>query len=1477
MSKYFVAILLTFTCLASSVRSQTLKSFNTDPSSYLLDLKSFFEETNKKEAEKIMEEFKPVFLSKFDVQQQQSIITTSNLMLKKRMKAFPDFVTYTSALTAFANSGQETATFTSWHATFAKAIAKLSVRKLGDFLEISQLLFRNNTLYESSAVTWSASNNKFAFGFDSLPKVTFSGMTLRCFGKGDSSVIEGTKGVYYPNNLLFFGDGGTVNFTRAGISVSEANAIVKRYAINLKGSEYSMDSVAFTYKKYFDQELKGRYIDKLLANVNDSNATYPRFYSYAANLDIKNMVKDADYKGGFSLQGSKMVGSGNRRQDASITFNLNGKPQLKLLSQGFIFRPDRIVSVNAAAVIYWEKDSIYHPGVEFKYIYGDKTVTLTKNGQTAINSPYFDSYHKMDLDFDQLVWKITDPLMDLKMISGGGESKLKFESVNFFSRQRFDKIQGLSEVHPLFKIKQFAEEHNAKVISVPEFAEYMKLTENTVRNQILQLSSLGFISYDADADKFIVKDKVMYYLNARTGKVDYDELKIESMISGLSNATINLLNFDINMRGVSHVLISDSQEVYIQPLDQEMTLKKNRDIVFNGRVHAGRLDFYGKEFTFNYADFNIDLKNVDSLRFKVPSDSVDERGRKRLIPIKSILQQLNGKLSIDNPTNKSGFVPNEEYPVFVCTNKSYIYYDYPEIFGGVYKRDKFYYHLDPFSIDSLNTLTKEGLVFEGSMVSADIFPEWRQQLTVQRDYSLGFVTNTPDAGFAAYSGKGKYRQQISLSHEGFLGKGEVDYLSSTSKSNNIIFFPDSMHAVTQSFAIRKEQVGATRFPDVKNEDVFVNWRPKSDKMFVFKRSKDFALFNGEAVLDGNLVLMPSGIKANGIIRYQQSQLISSNHFIREHSYGSDSAEFKLNTDAGDLLALHTQNVKANIDLDKRIGDFSSQGEKAKVEFPVNEYISYIRDFRWFIDKSELEFGGSDAIADKANEFVSINRQQDSLRWDAPLATYNLKSYLLKGFKVKEILVADASIVPDLGNVVVERNAVMRPLVNSKVIANTTSRYHTMLNTNITIQSRMNYSGDGNYEYMDQTKVKHKIRLTQIGVDTSKQTFAIGEIPDSSRFFISPTIQYKGKLRINAPKENLYFNGFAIVNHHCNTFERNWFGFAGDIDPKGVNIPIQSPANESLQKLYSGIYFGSDSTMMYPAFLSMKKHSSDAEVISAEGYLTFDNNLQQYKISGTIPGTDSTKSASVITNTVILDDKRCQLIGEGRINLTQDFGQLSITNFGMVNYSTVNDSIGFDAVMAADFMFNDDALKQMAEMFNSIPALQPFMDDRPVYRNALTNMIGKNKAEKLLNETGLYGSARRIPSELQHTLVFSELKFYYNKERASYISVGNIGLGVIGKTYVGRMVKGKVEIMRRRSGDVLNIYLEALPDIWYYFNYQRGVLQAISSDEKFNKPIEEMKPEKRVASEKGGLEPYQFMLATERKKNEFLKRIKDADL
>jgi hypothetical protein len=1386
-----------------------------------------------------------------------------------------------NTLMGFVSSGQTEGSFNSLHASLDKLL-KLTARKYSEYIESCNTLFTSNTLYSSSSVEWKSDTKNYVFDFDTLPKVVFPVMNLVCYAKKDSSVIALTKGVYYPTLNLFYGDGGKVNFLRAGIGDDDASAVIRKYVINLKSSEYAMDSATLTYKKYFAQDLKGRYTDKILADINRDNATYPRFYSYQTNLQIKDLIQNADYKGGFSLQGNKLVGAGNANAFAQLTYFREGKPQMVLRSKGFVVKGDRIVSDNAAAIIYFDRDSIFHPGVEFKYINDKKEITLTKNAQTAINSPYFDSYHKMDLDFEQLVWKVGDAEMDLKMISGASETKLRFESINYFNIVRFEKIQGISTVHPLYTIKQFCEKNNSKVVYIPDLAKDMHLNENEVRNLMVDLSTHGFVAYDSESDRAIVKDKSYYYLNARTGKVDYDEIFIESLISGKPNAKINLLNFDINMEGVSKVLLSDSQQVYIMPSEQQLTLKKNRDLYFGGRVHAGRLDFFGKEFVFHYDDFKVDLKTVDSLRFKVPADTLNSEGKYPLIPIKSVMQNLVGGLAIDKPGNKSGKDPNNDFPVFTCTNKSFIYYDYAYIFNKVYNRDKFYYHVDPFTIDSLNTLRKEGLVFEGTMVSAGIFPDFAQTLSVQEDYSLGFKTTTPDAGFAAYGGKGVYHDKVFLSHKGFRGDGTIDYLTSTSKSNDIIFFPDSTHANTQAFEVKREALGSTKFPHIKANDVFVNWRPKQDKMYVFKKSQNMSLYDGQASLDGNLILMPSGINANGVITFEQSQLVSEKFDLKDHNYGADSSDFSLKSDMPGILALQTKNVKSDIDLEKRIGTFNSNGTGSNVTFPINQYISNIQNFKWFMDKSEMEFGSATgaSTAITQSEFTSIHPQQDSLRFSAPLATYSLTDYLIKAYKVKEILVADASIIPDSGKVVVEKAALMRTLNNSRVIANTTTKYHTMLNTSINVRGRKSYQGTGDYEYMDQSRVKHLIKLTNIGVDSSIQTFAVGEIPDTADFSISPTIQYKGKIRIQAFKENLYFSGFAHVNHHCDDIEKNWFSFASDIDPHGVNIPVNNPVNETSERLFAGIYFGSDSSSIYPAFLSKKKHTNDAEILSAQGLLTFDNNNKQYKIAGVAeekPKKKEDKDAPKtipVNNSLILDDRTCNLKGDGAISLATNFGQLVLKNYGQVTFITSKDSIFFDLVMNMDFLFPEEACKIMADVISAYPTLSPTNDTRDVYKNVLLNTMGKEKSEKYITETSLYGAPKRTPEELQHTLSLTDLKLYWNKEKASYISVGQIGVGVCNKYFAGKMMTGNFEISRRRSGDVLNLYLEVDNNIWFFFNYNRGVLQAISSEQSFNTAVDNVKADKKVAKEKDGAPPFEFMLSTERKKSEFLKRLKD---
>src|SRR4051812_24997110 len=107
-------LLLIFLFVFSSVCShaQALKSFAPDPVKYLQEMQGFLEETNKKEAEKIMERFTLTWNSgKISNDQKQVVYATSNGMLKKRMKAFPDFVNYLNAMMGFIESNQSAGSF----------------------------------------------------------------------------------------------------------------------------------------------------------------------------------------------------------------------------------------------------------------------------------------------------------------------------------------------------------------------------------------------------------------------------------------------------------------------------------------------------------------------------------------------------------------------------------------------------------------------------------------------------------------------------------------------------------------------------------------------------------------------------------------------------------------------------------------------------------------------------------------------------------------------------------------------------------------------------------------------------------------------------------------------------------------------------------------------------------------------------------------------------------------------------------------------------------------------------------------------------------------------------------------------------------------------------------------------------------------------------------------------------------------------
>lgn len=1474
-----IIVTVLFFILSHASFSQSIKSFTPDPVKFLKELEQFFTESNKKEGEQLMKEFTPVWNSgKFSSQQQESIYKTANAMLKKRMKAFPDFKNYLDALMSYVNTGKSGELFDSWQNGLDKLLL-LPSKNFAVYMIACNNLFKDNSLYVSSSTHWYADNSDYSFDYDSLPKIVFPSLNLVCSAKGDSSVIVETKGAYYPTRELFYGIGGKVNWKRAGWDEHVVRAELSKYAIDVSGSDFKADSAVFYNSTYFQQALRGRYTDKLLSNVTPENATYPRFESYTAALEIKNIVPDIDYRGGFSMVGSKMVGSGNNDEDARLIFYRNNIQFLIASSKSFIIRKDKIISDNASVLIFFEKDSIYQPGLELKYIVNERELALIRGENGKSKAPYFDSYHQIDMYFDALYWKIDEPLADLKMISGAGESKATFESSNYFRKGRFLKLQGLSEVHPLYRIQQFAKKNLSAVVYTADLAAYMHLPESEVRNMLINFSNQGFLSYDGKEDKALIKDRLNYYLLANVGKTDYDVIELESVTKEKANATINLLNFEITMRGVDHVVLSDSQNVVIYPKDREIHIKKNRDLTFAGRVHAGRFDFYGKEFAFDYQNFKINLNNVDSLRLKVESDdplNVDEYGKRRLVPVGSVLQNITGDLLVDFQGNKSGLVDYPQYPIFNSKKESQVYYDKPYIQDGVYTRGKFYFHLDPFTIDSLDNFSRDGLRFNGEFVSAGIFPEFRDTLRLQPDFSLGLVRETGPQGWPTYGGKGKFTSQVDLSNKGLFGNGTIDYLTSTSHSENFLFLPDSMNAFAKDFVNRKEVYEGVEFPQVKAGRVKIHWVPYQDVMFVYKDSLPLEMYERQATMNGNLQLQPGGMTGDGIMSFAASELEANLFKFKLNAFGADTSDFRLTSDNTAALAFMTKNVRSNIDFTKRVGDFKSNGGGSYVSFPLNQYICYIDQFKWFMDQKEIEMS-SNSNADSSqtgldltgSDFISVEPRQDSLRFKAPFARYSLRDYLIKADKVALIQAADASVIPDSGKVVIERYAKMRTLNGARIVANNVTKYHTIYNASVNILGRKKYEGSGEYDYVDAENNKHHFHFDKIGVDTTFQTVADGEIPDDKKLNLSPRFLFKGNVHLVASKEFLTFSGFAQPDFHCDHVDKNWIRFHEEINPANVSIPISNPVTDNGTKLAAAIAQANDSTGVYSVFLMPKIRPGDRELLSAGGLLTFDKPTGEFRIT-TKEKLDKPNSPG---NYLSLNDQRCTVYGEGKINIGGEFGQLNMQTVGNASYNLNNDSASFTMMAAIDFYFNDDALKMMAEQLQGATNLEATEDiGRPAYEKGLAELVGKVKSDKFISELNLYGSFKKMPDDLRHTLFITDMKLVWNNESRSFRSEGLISVGSIDKYSINRKMEGHVEIIKKKSGDLLNIYLAPEHAAWFFFNYTRGLLQTLSSYSGFNEAISKTKPEKRVNKGDKGQPSFEYMLSTDRMVRNFLKKL-----
>ncbi|MBT5403058.1 MAG: hypothetical protein HOL28_06385 [Crocinitomicaceae bacterium] len=1467
-------------------------SFSTDSSEFFDQSKDWLASANKSDAKKFMDEFEVQWYGgKFTDVQRMQVYKTANRIRSQKLKPYPDYKAYLTSISNFVKKEHPEGAFDEWHQSIDK-LAAGNKKRFSDYLKMCSNLFAENIIFKSSSTVWQASESNFKFKFqNNSPLVIFEKINLQCLSKGDSGVIYETSGIFDPLKNIWRGEGGRVTWSRAALDPKVTYAELNSYKIGLKSSGYNADSVLF-YTSYFEEPILGVLGEKVLSNRGPDKVVYPRFESYDKRLIIKNIFDDIDYDGGFTMEGGKLIGKGTFEDLAKVTIKYEGKPFIISSALIYTINATNISSANSEIKILLDKDSIYHPGLQFKYVHEGvekRKLTLIRGGQGTGISPYFNSYHKIDMVFEALSWRVGDDNINFGRLPGSTDSRAFFESQNYFSKNRYDKLTGMG-TNPLPRIKSYVKKIGSRNFLAIDFASYMGKTMTDIKPLLYNLNNLGLITYNSAKGTVAVNGRMYRWLGARSGRMDYDVIQfISEPERGVKyNASLSLLNYDLSMEGVNSIVLSNAQGTKVFPDQGKLILKENRSFTFKGVILAGRTEIYGDEFSFDYDKFRLNLIETNWLRFFVKRKEKHTDGD-LVRKLQSQLIGARGYIDIDDAKNKSG--KNEkkhQYPIMKCVKKTFVFYDNKNIHDGAYTREKFYFEVEPFDMDSLDNFETSGMRFDGKLVSASIFPDLKESLVVQDDYSLGFIKQAPEEGISLYLGKANYENEISLSNKGLMGSGDIDYLSSHAESSAITFLPNSLSAIAEVY-VNKGGPGPPELPNVTGENVKVVYVPDEKVLFASSINKTDLLefYDSLAVLNGTLALRPEGMNGNGLLTImKKGELLAVNFKFKERQVDADTSDFDLLSFDLDALAFRTTNVNAHVDFDTKKSEFKSNGGESFVEFPDNQYICYMDKFNWYMKNDDLEM---EAAKKKGNEvkidtdmdlagpnFFSIHPKQDSLSFRAPKARFDVRKKVITCTELEYITVADSRIYPDSNRIFIERKAKMTTLNNSSIVSNYITKYHTILRATTDIKAKNEYKSSGYYQFKDELGKTNEIFFDDIEPDTALRSYAKGQIEEKMDFKLSPHFNYYGQVEMFASQKELLFSGVTKIRHNCNGIARNWMNFTAPIDPKDIYIPVTADLkDEDGKPVAAGIIMNTDSISLYPTFLSNKRDQKHKNVITAKGFLKFNKKKQVYQIGNK----DKLQEENLPGNLVTLSVDSCTVRGQGQFDFGINSGQLSIAPYGKVKYSPQKKEVAGIATIVLNFPFSENALDKMSKDIKSKLGFESLDYSSATFELALREICGLKKSDNIISDLTIHGEIKKknFAEELNKSLILPDIRFVWNKSTNSYRSVGRIGIGNILKKQVYKYVDGYIELTKRSTGDMVDIYLKLDGKNFYYFNYKsgkKGIFQVYSSNAEFNKEIKDTKTDNTKFKGEKGVEDFQFMLSSPTKAKAFLRRMED---
>ncbi len=1417
---------LTFSLLLLfAFNTNAQSSFSTDPAVFITEFSKFVTNDKKAELKKSVEAFVTNWqTNKFTPEQQKNIIKIANNMMYKQLPKDPYFELLVTNLDLYFKKKLSANILVQWQA-ISKTLLDKNPKDYLAFLETANGLFTDNTLYKSGNTRWYASNSNFEFNFtNNKISISFKTLDLICENQVDKIKILNCAGSYFPEKTKWQGTQGRINWERVGKPETEVNAAFKTHKIDLSSNKIVIDSVLLNYPKISATPILGRLTEKLSETSSAElvkKSSFPAFSGYEPNIEIKGIVGDkAIYKGGFSMEGAKVNSAVFGGGMATIVLLHKGKPFVEIKSDAFRLDSGKVVSQQASIKIKADTGYISHPRCIVTYNIAKQKLQINKGTIGLMLMPFSDNYHGVEIDVDQVLWDQNKDFVDFDNIAN--DKAAKIETNTFFKKLAFEQIQGALGMNPLDKIFNYCKTQKVKTFNINDYAASYGQEKANLQQQFMDLSDAGFMFYDTKTDSVYIKDRLYNWVSNNLGGKDYDVIRLSSVIAAKPNVTYSIGTNELKIEGVRKFNYSDSQNVIAVPTNQLVIFKKNKNMHYAGLTRAGRIDFYSKDFNFNWSKFQIENTTMDSMVIFYPDLNTNA-----LRKVESVLSNTYGRILIDKPNNKSGLKNFAEYPIFIAERGSEIHYDRAGTHNHAYKADKFKFEVDPFTIDSLDNFTIAGFGFGGRLVSDDIFPTIEATATIQPDYSLGFVS---EQKLPMYGGKGRGELTINLSNRGLYGRGDLIYETSISKSPEYLLLPDATVGTSTSFYLPE----SAKYPLVNGTNVQTQWYPKQDKMFQTKLDSNFSIFKQKYDFDGKLTLSPVDLRGQGKLLWSEAVFASNDMVFGKNKSAAASSSIKIYAVDPTKFAFESNDVKGDVDFDKREGKFLTNKIGAYTHFPYNNYSSNMNDYKWDMNKKTMEVKPGLAMAGLKPIFVGLPEfTQDSVKFECAYAKFDLIKNVLFMEKIPFIDVADSRVFPFEGKAIVRQKAAMDRLDSSRIEANRIDKFHEIKNCHTTITGGNRLAADGWYRYIDKYNKEQPIRVDSIRIDKEKHLVGYGNIPENNYLKLDKKIIFKGLFEIVSTTKPITFIGYVRPMHSFPHISQSWFRYNLPVDPKNVVINTLDPRDKENHKLSVGLYFAKDSNHVYPWLYDLKRSFSDAEIQSDTGILYYDDAKDAFFAGNE----DKLLKKALKGNYMQLNEKDKSVYTEGRYNFNLKTPKVNCETAGTAVLAATDSTFRFNLMMWLNFPLTKEVNDKITKFLTTEGAGKtPSSLKNVETKKGVAELISDTKtAEKMLKSIETTGV---LPpeGEFKSGFVFSNVNFGFNRIKRKFLGTGNITMPLFNGAVINKSYTATVAIEKKRSGDKITIYLVADNGEYIFMEYAAGIMYIASNNAELNNTI-----------------------------------------